>query len=187
MKKICIALSVFIFMLIKSADAQKNGYVIGLNNDTVHCYVELNRWLAPQYKSPLDEKFHKIKTKYLNGYHIAGDRYYYTVKSVGKKQKKQFVAYIERGKIDFYYANVPYSKERYMAYNAYWYVAKGEDPLQLILMQEDWLFPKKGRKILYYMLNDNQALASEFNNDKKFDFYSVRSYIQRYNLAAVKQ
>ena len=180
-----LLVALFFFITITGAKAQK-GYVITKKNDTIYCDVKLNSTLDPQYQSPLDNKFHVIKAKYINGYRLSGSIIPAILKNVGTGRKHAFVNPIVVGKLSLYQETGSFRDDSGFLINYTWYyVSKTGEPLTQFA--NDQFITKYGKQFFHDMIADDFKLAAAFDNEKhltqhgKFDIQTVVQYAHDYN------
>lgn len=176
----------FLLSLLLSASPHQ-GYVITHNNDTVYCNVRINKIFQPQYQSKPGERYHTIKTKDFNGYHVYGGGTYIK-KQIGKPGKTAFVLQLIKGKLNLYQQDEYfYDEQDGGIYCTTYYISTAGNPLIEFAGNGGYLGKKK--QLLYDALAAQPKLAAGLESEKSlyhhhyFDIGCVAWYIQQFNAA----
>jgi hypothetical protein len=168
--------------------AQDHDYVITLSGDTIKCKILFDgRYKADGAAKSKRISFDEIKEFYT----VKDDKRCRAVYLPGHK-RPQFMAVVEKGKIDLYQETKNYAYKDIVGIVSSttvteWYIAKGTDTVK-VLKNSDFLWgsvflkSKKSRKNdLAEMLKDNKGVYNKFITDDKFSFDQIRNLVHSYN------
>ncbi|RCH56408.1 hypothetical protein DJ568_00680 [Mucilaginibacter hurinus] len=176
-----LTLVTLIFFSVLSASAQKRGFVVTTQVDTIACKIKVSIFGQASYQPENKEKYIPITAKTIS--------YYCRIKDSTKRQaaravfmpkgkKRVFVDLVQEGDINIYEIN----RGGYNTPNtSMWYVDKGTDTLKELKTNAVMGKRKQRKEMFAAMLKDKPAIYEKFMADDSFGFEAISDIVYLYN------
>lgn len=179
--------SMLLILLIcsKNAVAQRNDYIVTLNNDTV--YGELTYAYGVATRLITESKNYAIDERTVDSYFSAEHRSLFRRRKLPGKKRYYLLPCLETGYINLYssYVNSAASTNQILTY-----FAEKEKGLLVEVWTNRGLFGNnnnKQKEAMRSLIEDNPAISDLITKDNKYGSIDVQYYIHEYNKGRVGQ